>query len=339
MEIFDDMVRLKCGLLTEQQRSLLNYRTVDATVRGSQTLLHSGRLDETSKVAQVLSQAGNPLLGMLELQRSMAQTQARSENMFDTTTLPLANDFTFSYNLPVDRILSIIDGHVAQAMEGAQANQVIDAIMADITNLVGPARMATLREEKPATGNKLVDGLLEAMGSAGARGDNAMVAQLGALVERARDDEARRKTEQRILVGQTDVADDRADLEEFRVQYQGRPLSILEKSYRQKIQSAFGPDITDARRIALQTAGLVAPSKFKNLTKQERFDMYERLWGENYQNALNHMDRVAMGEVKPGGKQVKTEALAELEAELGTENPVVDGEQERPGAGIESEVF
>ena len=344
MEIFDDMVRLKCGLLTEQQRSLLNYRTVDATVRGSQTLLRSGRVDETSKVAQVLSQAGNPLLGMLEIQRSMAQTQARSENIFDTTTLPLANDFTFSYNLPIDRILSIIDGHVAQAMQGAQANQVIDSIITDITNLIGADRMEELHVEKAETGsfntgNKLVDGLMEAMESAGARGDNAMVAQLGALVERARDDEARRKTEQRILVGREDIADDRADLEEFRVQYQGRPLSVLEKSYKQKVQSAFGPDITDARRIALQTQGLVAPSAFKNMTKQERFDMYEKLWGDNYQNALNHMDRVSMGEVKPDAKEVKTETLAELEEELGTQNPVVDGEQERPGARMDSEVY
>lgn len=344
MEIFDDMVRQKCGLLTEQQRSLLNYRTVDATVRGSQTLLHSGRVAETGKIAQVLSQAGNPLLGMLEIQRSMVQTQARAENMFDTTSLPLANDFTFSYNLPIDRILSIIDGHVAQAMQGAQANQVIDAILDDITNLIGEDRMATLHDEKAETGsfntgNKLVDGLMESMEMARGAGDNRLVNQLKALVERARDDEARRKTEQRILVGREDMADERADLEEFRVKYQGRPLSILEKSYRQKVQSSFDMDDTPARRIALQTAGLVAPSKFKNLTKQERFDMYERLWGDNYQNALNHMDRVAMGEVKPDPKEVKTEALAELEEELGTENPVVDGEQERPGAGIESEVF
>ena len=67
--------------------------------------------------------------------------------------------------------------------------------------------------------------------------------------------------------------------------------------------------------------------------------MYERLWGDNYQNALNHMDRVAMGEIKPDPKDVKTETLAELEQELGTENPVVDGEQERPGAVMDGEVY
>ena len=338
MEIFDGMVRQKCGLLTEQQRSLLNYRTVDATERGAQTLLHSGRVDETSKVAQVLAQAGNPLLGMLEIQRSMAQTQARAENIFDTTTLPLANDFTFSYNLPIDRILSIIDGHVAQAMQGTGANQVIDAVLADIKNLIGADRMEALHEKKAETGsfntgNKLVDGLMEMMESAGARGDIQSVGQLKALVDRAQDDAARRKTEQRVLVGREDLADERADLEEFRVQYQGRPLSMLEKSYRQKVQSAFDLDDTPARRIALQAQGLVAPSAFKNLTKQERYDMYEKLWGDSYQNALNHMDRIAMGEIKPDVKAVKTETLAELEEGLATENPVVDGEQERPSEG------
>ena len=341
MELFDDMVRQKCGLLTDQQRSLLNYRTITATERGSQTLLNSGRVAETGKIAQVLSQAGNPLLGMLEIQRSMAQTQARAENIFDTTTLPLANDFTFSYNLPIDRILSIIDGHVAQAMEGMQANQVIDSILDDITNLIGEDRMETLHEEKAetgsfGTGNKLVDELMGAMEMARGTGDNRLVDRLKGMVDMARDDAARHSTTERILVGQTDVADERADLEEFRVQYQGRPLSMLEKSYKQKVQSAFGPDITDARRIALQTQGLVAPSKFKNLTKQQRFDMYEKLWGDGpgaYQNALNHMDRIAMGEIKPDPKDVKTETLAELEQELGTENPVVDSEQERPGEG------
>ena len=341
MELFDDMVRQKCGLLTDQQRSLLNYRTITATERGSQTLLNSGRVAETGKIAQVLSQAGNPLLGMLEIQRSMAQTQARAENIFDTTTLPLANDFTFSYNLPIDRILSIIDGHVAQAMEGMQANQVIDSILDDITNLIGEDRMETLHEEKAetgsfGTGNKLVDELMGAMEMARGTGDNRLVDRLKGMVDMARDDAARHSTTERILVGQTDVADERADLEEFRVQYQGRPLSMLEKSYKQKVQSAFGPDITDARRIALQTQGLTAPSKFKNLTKQQRFDMYEKLWGDGpgaYQNALNHMDRIAMGEIKPNPKDVKTETLAELEQELGTENPVVDSEQERPGEG------
>ena len=341
MELFDDMVRQKCGLLTDQQRSLLNYRTITATERGSQTLLNSGRVAETGKIAQVLSQAGNPLLGMLEIQRSMAQTQARAENIFDTTTLPLANDFTFSYNLPIDRILSIIDGHVAQAMEGMQANQVIDSILDDITNLIGEDRMETLHEEKAetgsfGTGNKLVDELMGAMEMARGTGDNRLVDRLKGMVDMARDDAARHSTTERILVGQTDVADERADLEEFRVQYQGRPLSMLEKSYKQKVQSAFGPDITDARRIALQTQGLTAPSKFKNLTKQQRFDMYEKLWGDGpgaYQNALNHMDRIAMGEIKPDPKDVKTETLAELEQELGTENPVVDSEQERPGEG------
>ena len=341
MELFDDMVRQKCGLLTDQQRSLLNYRTITATERGSQTLLNSGRVAETGKIAQVLSQAGNPLLGMLEIQRSMAQTQARAENIFDTTTLPLANDFTFSYNLPIDRILSIIDGHVAQAMEGMQANQVIDSILDDITNLIGEDRMETLHEEKAetgsfGTGNKLVDELMGAMEMARGTGDNRLVDRLKGMVDMARDDAARHSTTERILVGQTDVADERADLEEFRVQYQGRPLSMLQKSYKQKVQSAFGPDITDARRIALQTQGLTAPSKFKNLTKQQRFDMYEKLWGDGpgaYQNALNHMDRIAMGEIKPNPKEVKTETLAELEQELGTENPVVDSEQERPGEG------
>ena len=269
MELFDDMVRQKCGLLTDQQRSLLNYRTITATERGSQTLLNSGRVAETGKIAQVLSQAGNPLLGMLEIQRSMAQTQARAENIFDTTTLPLANDFTFSYNLPIDRILSIIDGHVAQAMEGMQANQVIDSILDDITNLIGEDRMETLHEEKAetgsfGTGNKLVDELMGAMEMARGTGDNRLVDRLKGMVDMARDDAARHSTTERILVGQTDVADERADLEEFRVQYQGRPLSMLEKSYKQKVQSAFGPDITDARRIALQTQGLTAPSKFKD---------------------------------------------------------------------------
>ena len=339
MERFDAMVRQKCGLLTEQQRSLLNYRTVDATERGAQTLLHSGRVAETSKIAQVLAQATNPLLGMLEIQRSMAQTQARAENIFDTTTLPLANDFTFSYNLPIDRILNIIDGHVAQAMMGADGSTVIEAILADITNVMGADRMATLREEKTAsgwdTGNKLVDGLMEAMEMARGAGDNRLVNQLKGLVERAQDDAARRTTEQRILVGQTDVADERADLEEFRVQYQSRKLATLVNSYKQKIQSSFDMDDTPARRVALQTAGLVAPSRMAGnlMTKQEKYAMYEKLWGDSYQNALNHMDRVAMGEVKPNPKEVKTETLAELEQELGTENPVVDSEQERPGEG------
>ena len=303
MEHFDAMVRQKCGLLTEEQRAMLKYRKVGDILQAEQRILNSG-VPGASELAETLLGV-NPVRGMLEVQRSAQQAQMRAGNPFDRTSLPLANEYSFGYELPVDKILAIIQDHIQTAPRGIDSAVIVENIVDAVALEIGEDKMEEMIAKKEETGrssgDRITDIIVDMKMNVEA-GRQIKSSELDDLIERVRDREERTQIGFKTLVAQGNEAfddqmnaEDKADLEGFRSKYKEHNFKDLNKLYHQQLFARYGKQPTPERGVALKQAGLQAPTNYKNLTREERYLMFERLWGLDYQGALDALDALATG--------------------------------------------
>lgn len=335
MEYFDGMIRQKCGLLTEEQRSMLKYRKVGGILQAEQRILNSG-VAGASELAETLLGV-NPVKGMLELQRSAQQAQLRAENPFDRTMLPLANEYSFGYELPVDKILAIIQDHIQTAPQGIESAVVLENIIDAVSLEIGEDNMEEMIAKKEETGRSSGDpirDMLVDMKMKQEAGRQIKSSEFDALYDKIKDSQERTQVGFRTLIAQGNeafddqmVAEDKADLEGFRSKYKEHNFKDLDRVYHSELFARHGKHPTPQRKQALEQAGLQAPTNYKNLTREERYLMFERLWGLDYQGALDALDAVALGR-KPTTQMAGGAGLEQVAGVLG-EAGFTGDEQER----------
>ena len=273
---------------------------------------------------------------MLEVQRSAQQAQMRAGNPFDRTMLPLANEFSFGYELPVAKILAIIQDHIQTAPQGIESAVIVENIVDAVALEIGEDKMEEMIAKKEETGrssgDRITDIIVDMKMNVEA-GRQVKSSELDALIERVRDREERTQIGFKTLVAQGNEAfddqmnaEDKADLEGFRSKYKESSFKDLDSVYHQQLFARHGKTSTAERVLALKQAGLQAPTNYKTLNREERYLMFERLWGTDYQGALDALDAIAMG--RKANKALATEAVAQVAGEFG-EAGFTGEEQER----------
>ncbi len=332
----DIMVRAICGTLTERERSAIKYRKVKDILMGEQTLLESG-IQGAPKLAKTLLGA-NPVLGMLELQRSATQTQIRSENPFDRTRLAYANQYAFTPEVPINTFMDIFNHHLLTSPSGIPDGVIVDNMLEDMVLALGEDQIAEAMEKKDetgsfGTGDPLSDGLMEMMEQV-RRGERPDESKIKNLLDRAKDLRERSDIGMKTMIEREEMAldealgaQDLADLQGFRSAYKEKPLLQLDRAYGEKLTKKFGIYDTPERRRALRAQGLQAPTRFKTLTREERYRIFENLWGGDYQGALDALDKIALGERGPVAGEPK--ALTQLMEEVAEQKPLDEGESTR----------
>ena len=316
--VADHIVAEHCGLLSLQEQAVTGYRTRCDLLTAQKGMIES-EVPGMVSVALTLERARDPVLGMVEVQRS---AQAFRESTFlAPVRYPLANDYAFTYELPVEKIIAIIDNKIQTAPPGMTVERIIDSMMDDIVLEIGEEQLVALEEKKERTGrNDTGDNVLDMVMDIR---DNAEMGRpvtmegLDHLVEQVKDRQARNDIGMKMVLEREEmvIGDEMKALDDgsWNARIRESTQQDLHESYKHRVGQLHGAHNTPTKRKDMKAKGLIAVSGFKTMTRDEKYDMYERAWGEGgREEAIRTLDAIAKGRSAPPPESLAGETVQDL---------------------------
>ena len=348
----DRIVMEECGLLSEQQRAKLGYRTVNGVRKAEQFLLSQG----VPGVSKTIKQSSDPLLSMLALRRSAKQFQTAS--MFNPNELVDPSLYAFPIRYPVERLRQRFVNLALTITGNEDPVELAGEIQETLALELDEAQAMQLMEDKLKTGAFNIGGdpFLNKMANVVdiiKRGDTqGALRAMVSLMDDAKLIKSRKVADEAIFVGQTDqligevdeaetlaqtAGKAQADAE-YTARLEGAPIrrgedipgsfnnKDLVEAYRRRIGLSYGTaSRSRAFQLELQGAGLVGLSVFGSLTRREKIAMLRVSYGESdnaRDNLLRQLNMIVEDNVKvetEGETRVNTNLIEAVEEDVGLE--------------------
>tara|TARA_R110000851_G_scaffold61785_4_gene142290 strand:- start:3447 stop:4517 length:1071 start_codon:yes stop_codon:yes gene_type:complete len=346
----DRIVMEECGLLSEQQRARLGYRTVKGVRKAEQFLLTQG----VPGVSKTIKQSSDPLLSMLALRRSAKQFQTTS--MFNPNELVDPSLYAFPIRYPVERLRQRFVNLVLAISGNEDPAELAGEIQETLDLELDEAQARQLMEDRIKTGaydfggNPFVNKMVNMMDIL-KRGDiQGALKGMVSLIDEAKLIRSRKIADDAIFVGQNNqligealeaetlaqtAGKAQADAE-YTARLEGAPIrrgedipgsfnnTDLVEAYRRRIGLSYGTaSRSRAFQLELQGAGLVGLSVFGSLTRREKIAMLRVSYGESdnaRDNLLRSLNMIVEDNVKvetEGETRVGKNLIEAVEEDVG----------------------
>ena len=341
----DRIVMEECGLLSEQQRARLGYRTVNGVRKAEQFLLTQG----VPGVSKTIKQSSDPLLSMLALRRSAKQFQTATQ--FDRIELVSPSMYAFNLRYPVERLRQRFL-NMALAISGNEdPREFVAEIQETLTLELNEAQATQLMEDRVKDlGDTFVNKMVN-MVDILKRGDiQGAIRGMVSLIDEARLIKSRKVADEAIFVGQTDQLIGEVDEAEtaaqtagvaqtdaeYTARLEGAPIRRKEdipgqfnnkdlmEAYRHRIGLSYGAASQEKKWFdTLRADGLVGFTVFGKLTRREKIAMLRVSYGDSdnaRQNLLNQLNMIVEDNVKvetQGETRVAKNLIEAVEEDVG----------------------
>ena len=346
----DRIVMEECGLLSEQQRARLGYRTVKGVRKAEQFLLTQG----VPGVSKTIKQSSDPLLSMLALRRSAKQFQTTS--MFNPNELVDPSLYAFPIRYPVERLRQRFVNMALTITGNEDPMEFAEEIQETITLELNEVQAMQLMEDKLKTGAFNIGGdpFLNKMANVVdiiKRGDTqGALRAMVSLMDDAKLIKSRKVADEAIFVGQTDQLIGEVDEAEtaaqtagvaqtdaeYTARLEGAPIRRKEdipgqfnnkdlmEAYRHRIGLSYGAASQEKKWFdTLRADGLVGFTVFGKLTRREKIAMLRVSYGDSdnaRQNLLNQLNMIVEDNVKvetQGETRVAKNLIEAVEEDVG----------------------
>mgnify|MGYP003664790898 FL=1 len=330
----DRIVMEECGLLSEQQRARLGYRTVKGVRKAEQFLLSQG----VPGVSKTIKQSSDPLQGMLALRRSAKQFQTTS--MFNPNELVDPSLYAFRIRYPVERLRQRFLNMALTITGNEDPAEFVAEIQETLDLELNEAQAMQLMEAKiKDLGDTFVNKMVN-MVDILRRGDiQGALRGMVSLIDEARLIKSRKVADEATFVGQNNqLIEETLEAEtaqtdaEYNARLEGAPIkglggqkqgfntNDLVRAYREKIGDTYG---ANRKTATLQRDGLVGFTVFGKLTRREKIAMVRVAYGDSPDargNLLRQLNLIVEDKVKvetEGETRVNTNLIEAVEEDVG----------------------